>query len=58
MSRSSSGKGVENSQMGKGKKGKEGKGTYKSQATDGGRGKGSGGGKDDKKDSWQKKDRS
>jgi hypothetical protein len=53
--RASAGKGVENSQIGKGKKGKEGKGTYRSQTTENPKGKGGGSGKDEKKDSWPKK---
>ena len=55
LSRASTGKGAEGSQAGKGKKGKESKGTYKGQSTDANRGKGGGAGKDEKKDSWQKK---
>ena len=55
LSRSSTGKGGEVSQKGTGKKGREGKGTYKNQTTENTKGKGGSGGKDEKKESWQKK---
>ena len=55
LTRASSGKGGDAPQTGKGKKGKESKGTYKNQSVEGSKGKGGGSGKEDKKETWQKK---